>query len=139
MGRRELRQAVRRRHDKLVAPVAPAAGNDEAPTFVHGYDGANRLIPVLGAHCLLDDLAYAKPRKPNMTLETEIARLEHELAGVRGALATERARTDELTRALDVRLLWLETKAGAPVSLADRLIAETVYSRRIGLRTATDD
>jgi hypothetical protein len=74
-----------------------------------------------------------------MTLETEIARLEHELAGVRGALATERARTDELTRALDVRLLWLETKAGAPVSLADRLIAETVYGRRIGLRTATDD
>ena len=56
-----------------------------------------------------------------------------------GALATERARTDDLTRALDVRLLWLETKAGAPVSPADRLIAETVYSRRIGLRTATDD
>jgi hypothetical protein len=74
-----------------------------------------------------------------MTLETEIARLEHELAGVRGAVATERAPTDELTRALDVRRLWLETKAGAPVSLADRLIAETVHSRRIGLRTATDD
>jgi hypothetical protein len=30
-----------------------------------------------------------------MTLEIEIARLEHELAGVRGALATERARTDD--------------------------------------------
>ena len=74
-----------------------------------------------------------------MTLETEIARLEHELAGVRGALPTERARTDELTCPLDVRLLWLETKAGAPVSLADRLIAETVYSLRIGLRTATND
>ena len=73
-----------------------------------------------------------------MTLETE-SRLQHELAWVRGALATERARTDELTRALDVRLLWLETKAGAPVSLADRLIAETVFSRRTGLRTATDD
>ena len=27
---------MRRRHDKLVAPVAPAAGNDEAPTFAHG-------------------------------------------------------------------------------------------------------
>ena len=35
-GRREPRQAVRRRHDKLVAPVAPAAVNDEAPTFAHG-------------------------------------------------------------------------------------------------------
>ena len=35
--------------------------------------------------------------------------LEYELAGIRGALATERARTNELTRALDVRLLWLET------------------------------
>jgi hypothetical protein len=74
-----------------------------------------------------------------MTLETEIARLEHELCGVGGALATERARTDELIRALDLRLLRLETKAGAPVSPADRLIAETVYSRRLGLRTATDD
>ena len=35
-GRREPRQAVRRRHDELVAPVAPAAGNDEAPTFARG-------------------------------------------------------------------------------------------------------
>ena len=82
---------------------------------------------------MLDDLACAKLKKPNVSLETEIARLEHELAGVTSALATERARTDELTRALDVRLLWLETKVGATVSLADRLIAETVY------RTATDD
>jgi hypothetical protein len=97
-------QAVRRRHDKLVVPVAPAAGNDEARPSPTATDSANRLV--LGTRCLLDDLACT---------------------------------TNELTRALDVRLLWLETKAGAPVSLADRLIAETVYSRRIGLRTATDD
>jgi hypothetical protein len=37
-----------------------------------------------------------------------------------------RARTDELNCALDVRLPWLEIKTIAPVSLADRLIAETV-------------
>ena len=55
----------------------------------------------------------------------------------RSAVSTRLGRL--ATRALDVRLLWLETKAGAPVSLADRLIAGTVYSRRIGLRTVTDD
>jgi hypothetical protein len=30
------------------------------------------------------------------------------------------------------RAFWLETKASVPVSLADRLIAETMYSRRSG-------
>jgi hypothetical protein len=44
MGRRDARQAMRRRNDKAVVLVVTTAGNDEAPPFAHGDDGANRLV-----------------------------------------------------------------------------------------------